>query len=343
LIPDDSFPSYFIYFEVDPTSIDVNIHPTKTEINFIDFKSIYAILHAAVRQSIGQFSLTPTIDFNVEQSLNIPPPDPNRPPKQPVIQANPNYNPFNRREEHPLSQPSRPTTNHSGFGSKWQEFYAPVNRPDSLPFFPSEPTDQESSRKMHPETGFPAEMKSIQIRDSFIVTSTRSAIVILDQQHAHERILYEKYLDRSKDEFAPGQLQLIPQTLNLGPGDAELLKDWISHFKNLGFEIGEFGKDTFLVRSAPAGINPAETTGLLESILESLKSEVPDSPGNHEQLLAKAMARKMAVKRGQKLHQEECDAIVGNLFACKVPEISPEGKPTMMQLPFDDLGKKMKI
>ncbi len=342
LIPDDSVPSYFIYMEVDPQTIDVNIHPTKTEINFQDIKSIYAILHAAVKQSIGKFNLSPSLDFDVEQSMNLPPLPENYPIRQPVITVNPDYNPFEKKTQPQTSFtfPQKPSPSIQG----WRELYETQRPPaDLLEFQGSDPGSSGSSQEEFPGETTTTRKNGVQVRNSFITTSTQSGIVIIDQQHAHERVLYEKFLEKKQMDTAPGQHQLIPQTITLSPDDAQFFNEWKSYFEQLGFEINDFGKGSFVIHAIPVNLEATDIRMFIESVLESLKSPGQENKMDQGQLLAKTMAKKLSVKRGKKLHQEEIDSLIENLFACKVPGVSPDGKPTMLVISYDELNTKFKI
>jgi DNA mismatch repair protein MutL len=342
LIPTDSVPSYFIYMEVDPQSIDVNIHPTKTEINFQDIKSIYAILQAAVKQAIGKFSLSPALDFDVEQSMNFPQMPENHPVRQPVITVDPNFNPFEKKIQ-PQTSFSFPKKDPSSIQG-WRELYDTQPKPDELTEFPLTITGnfRDSSADSNDDSVV-ARKNGVQVENSFIVTHTKSGIIILDQQHAHERVLYERFLEENGVEQNTGQHQLIPQTITLSPDDAQFFQEWTGYFQKLGFEINDFGKGTFVIHAIPVNIATTDIRMFIESVLESLKSPGQEHKMDQRQLLAKTMAKKLAVKRGKKLHQEEMDALVENLFACKVPGVSPDGKPTMLVISYDELNTKFKI
>ncbi|MEI7499407.1 MAG: DNA mismatch repair endonuclease MutL [Bacteroidota bacterium] len=316
LIPDDSIPSYFIYMEVNPQTIDVNIHPTKTEINFQDIKSIYSILHAAVKQSIGKFNISPTLDFEVEQSMNFPPFPDNQPVIQPTITINPEYNPFEKQRE---PQPKfTSSAKHPPSFQGWQELY-------------------------HKEESFSERKNCFQVENSFIVTHNKTGIIIIDQQHAHERILYERMLSYNQSNNLVGQIQLIPQTITLSPDNSQFLLEWMEYFKEIGFEINDFGKGSFVVQAIPMNMETGNIGSFIESVLESLKLPGNENKMNQCQVLAKNMARKLSTKRGKRLHQQEMDSMVENLFACKIPETSPDGKPTMIIISFDELNRKFKI
>jgi DNA mismatch repair protein MutL len=342
LIPNDAVPSYFLYLEVDPQTIDVNIHPTKTEINFQDIKSIYAILHASVKQAIGKFSLSPSLDFDTEQSMNVPIFPADRPIRPPVITVNPNFNPFEKKIQPQTSFtfPQKPSPPIQG----WQDLYE--TRPPSVekiqfPAATHEPSGEPASGA---NNGIAKDRtRGVQVQQSYILTHTRSGVIVLDQQHAHERVLYERFLEEHKTGTNQGQHQLIPQTITLSPDDAQMMAEWSDYFKQLGFEINDFGKGTFVVHAMPVSLENTDIRMFIESVLESLKSPGQDYKTENIQLLAKAMAKKLSIKRGKILHQEEVDALIENLFACKAPGVSPEGKPTMFVISYEELNTKFRI
>lgn len=326
LIPTDSVPSYFIYLDVDPKTIDINIHPTKTEINFQDIKSIYAILHAAVKQSIGSFNLAPSIDFNPEQSLNLPPLPKGYQVPPPSITINPDYNPFEKRKEPQTTMPFPGKS--AGSTDGWEKLYEPIPIPH---------------REEEMDLPIQEQKRSIQVKNGWIVTHTGSGILIIDQQHAHERILYERLLEQHTAKQPLSQKLLIPQTVQLSPDDAQSVRDWLTHLTSIGFEIAEFGRNAFLIHALPQSANNTNPDDLIHALLESLKSPDPDAKLKPDIVLAKSLAKKMAVKRGKKLMQQEVDAIVENLLSCRIPDISPDGKPTLSIITFEELNKKFKL
>jgi DNA mismatch repair protein MutL len=317
LIPSDAFPAYFLFLEVNPRQIDVNIHPTKTEINFQDIKGIYAILQAAVKQSIGKFNLSPSLDFDTEQALDIPLPPTDRPILPPSIHFDPDYNPFEKKTKPQMELPfSNRIRNNT---ANWQNLY---EHPDELPVHPEKP-------------------KTVQVNESWIMTHTKSGIVIIDPQHAHERILFERLSDKGQPVCS--QRLLLPQTINLTPDQAILLEELRPVLYSLGFEIEPFGTHTFLVHSIPSGVDITSLADLIGTLMEQLlndASSVKMDPGN---TVARSLAQRLAMRRGKKLLQEEMDSLVEQLFACRAPELTPDGKPTLFLVTFDDLNRKFKI
>ena len=342
LIPKDSFPTYFIYFTVDPKTIDVNIHPTKTEVNFQDIKSIYAILHSSIRQSIGKFNLTPSLDFETEPSMDIPPLPKGAEVKQPTITVDPDYNPFEKKvkPQYEITLPSRG----KGSEEQWKPLYDPLKdvhfKPEVLPGEGQEiqhilaDWDQDASLKK--------QIRPFQAQNRYIISATQSGIVILDPQKARERILYERLLSSFENNQPSMQHQLHPQTILLSPEDFEMTMEMIDVFGKAGFGIREFGKNTILVEAIPADCIEENITDLFENILEGLKSGTDDGKTKLHIRIAKSLAKNMAIFRKPKLQTEEMEGILEQLFACKIPDLTPDGNPTMIFISFEDLNKKFK-
>ncbi len=328
LLPKDSFPTYFIYLQTDPGTIDVNIHPTKTEINFQDIRSIYAILHSAIRQAIGKFNITPTLDFDPEKSLNIPPASKDAPIRQPSISIDPEYNPF---EKQTRPQAEIPFTQGKFTGEKrWKELYDPLKdisfhgMPGIIP----------------PET---EGNKVIQVRKKYLVTETRRGIVLIDILRARERILYEKLIGETRETPVASQKKLLPVTMTVNPGQSGIIREYQEDMLNMGFEISEFGKDTWLVHSVPAGSDNDDVPGLVEALLENLQGNPSDPGAERRKKVALAIA-KSAIRREKEriLPKEETEMIVEQLFACQVPDITPDGKPVLHIIGDDDVVRIFK-
>ena len=344
LIPKDAFPTYFLFLEMDPANIDVNIHPTKTEVNFTDSKSIYAILQAAVRQSIGKYNLTTVLDFEVEQSMEVPPLKPGQAVNQPQIRINPDYNPFEKKTEFQPSlrfeNPVRPSS--SPFGNEHQKFQA---EPKGI--IPSAPLanlidnlKEEKTEELGLE--FEASAKPLfQVANSYIVKETDRGLLFIDQQSAHERILFEELME-SGSEVKNLRSVIMPSKLSFSPDDAILLNELLNDFLILGFELSGFGNNDFILQSVPADLGHTDLKGAIEQVLESFKNELPARSVSKQQMIARSMARSAAVKRGSILCQEEMESIHNKLMACNMSELSPFSKPTMFVLPFEEIHKKFK-
>ncbi|MBE0646830.1 MAG: DNA mismatch repair endonuclease MutL [Bacteroidales bacterium] len=326
LIMKDTFPTYFIYLEVDPSSIDVNIHPTKTEINFQDAKSIYAILNAAIKQSIGRYNLTPALDFETEKSLDLPPLPKDHPITPPTIRINPEYNPFEKQTRPQMEFNYK--VSGSERGVQWQQLYDPLKE-----IHPRQIEVPDLEESVYP---------IIQVENKFLVTQIQQGVVIVDQQAAHERILYEKFIQQEKNGSDGAQKLLLPLTIQLSPDDSQMILDLSDSLSQAGFDVSEFGKNTFVVHSAPSGVESSEIQLLIEGILEAYKSETDGFKNKGAHQLARTMARRLSIKHGRHLNPRESSALFSDLLRCAAPDITPEGKPTMYLLDFDELGKKFK-
>ena len=330
LIPTDSFPSYFLNIDIDPKEIDINIHPTKTEINFRDAKYVYAVMQAAVKKSIGQYSLTPKIDFDVDPSIEMALGSlPKEGVDQPKITINPDYNPFEGGDKGTVSPPRQPKEE----ADKWQELYK-----HHLP------EDTDSTQADHKETEQPLETGSgstssrfFQIQQTYIASNVRSGLMVIDQHRAHERVLYEYYLKKLKDSPQSSQQMLFPQNLRLSPGDAEIIRELKEDLVKLGYILEPLGKNGFVINGIPADLEENNSVEVLERIIENHKKHLKDINYDKNVNLARSMATNLAVKPGMKLREEEMAELFDSLFACEAPETALDGKRTLAIVPLSDL------
>ncbi len=318
LIPSDAFPFYFLNIEVDPEDIDINIHPTKTEVNFKDAHLVYAILHAAVKQSIGKHSLTPTIDFDVNPEVEaalstLPAKD----LKQPGISIDPEYNPF--------KQSSPPGKNTGGAG--WRKIYEGLEKPA-----PAVQPDNEE-KLMETEHANPF----FQLQQRFIVTNVQGGMMLIDQQRAHERILYEYFLEQLRGSVPASQQQLFPQTIHFSPDDAGIIRTLEKDIGKLGFVMEAFGSKSFVVKGVPSGVKEADVAALLERIVQNHKEQSKDLNYDKNLNLARSMATSLSIKTGTVLEEREMADLYRRLFRCKVPQLSPDGKKTLAVVKIGDI------
>jgi len=250
LLPNGTFPSYFIMIDIDPAKIDINIHPTKTEIKFEDEKSVYAIIRAAVKRSLGKFSITPSLDFEQETAFNIPVHMYQSTPKTPGIKINPGYNPF---REQPVEK-----TGQAEY--RWGQISRPVEHDTLLSGvlpLPEEPIQEEICQVL------------CQYDRQFIVALYQNAFVFIDQQAAHERVLFEKNKKLLEQTPAAIQQELFPQTLTFSPDDFLIIKEILSDIGKLGFDLREFGSNTIVLNGVPAGVEKGKEKEVIDHILES--------------------------------------------------------------------------
>ena len=328
MIPKDSFPGYFLNIEVDPADIDINIHPTKTEVNFLDVKLVYAILHAAVRKAIGQHNLSPMIDFDESADLNndFGKAMGRSPLAIPNIALDPNFNPFRKESA------SRETQG----GSSWQpqrkepqgDWRLLYGERTDLPQEPVEPKGENQQNSQY-----------LQVNQSYIVTAVKSGLIVIDQNLAHSRILFEKYLKELENQNGASQQELFPQALTLNVNDASLLKELLPELEQLGFVLEQANPTTFMINGTPTDAAGCDAVALLEQILDNYKINRTDLQIDRKLNLAKTMAAQLSIKAQTRLSETEMQNIVDQLFACNVAEVAPNGKKIYVILNMEDYFK----
>ena len=319
---------YFIYFDVSPADIDVNIHPTKTEIKFENEQAIWQILSAAVKDAIGQFCEIPQIEFDTEGRPDIPVYNPVATPvEMPHVERNPQYNPF--KEKAPRN---------------WERLYEDL---------PTQPTHQEQSLFENsskndvllpnetPISDQPVELTDVsplhyQYKGRYIMTAVKSGLMIIDQHRADIRIRYERYMQQLTDAPSSSQRMLFPEVIEMAPSEAVLMEDMMPALTAVGFELTPLGPSSYAVSGVPAGIEGLNATQLLQDIIASSVPISHDSLSiNHQ--VALSLARHAAIPYGQQLTNEEMDVVVNNLFACDNVNYTPDGKAVLCILPQADI------
>jgi len=337
LIPEGFYPSYFLYLEVDPAQIDINIHPTKTEVNFQDHQTIYAILRSAVKSSIGKFSISSTLDFEADPDMNFY--FPSDAPVHPTgVHINPEFNPFVKNPQPELRLPyneSQPGLHKST--ARWEKMYEGLKQDELLP--------ESASQTVIVGSDFSADeavsRSFMQLHGKYIITSVKSGLLLVDQQAAHERILFEKFLDQIDNRKGMAQQMLFPQTVKLSASDTELLNELQEEIRLLGFGIDAFGPNTFVVNASPVGMEQENVIELIENLLENYKKNQLGLKLDRKTNIARSMARNLAVKPGKAMAPEEMRSLIDDLFACKVPNISPSGKPITLLMSADEIDKRL--
>lgn len=330
LIPERTYPSYFVLLNVDPSRLDVNIHPTKTEVRFLDENIIFAILRAATKKALGQFQLATEIEFNPSTEIDFSPAPKDYTPEQPKVSYNPNYNPFSSTRQ---SQPTR--------RNEYEHFF------DSAIGGRNNGNDEVAQRLPLDEEPRPNDDAAtngtapIGYQNRFIITTLKSGIAIIDQHRAHERILYERLMARKGSQASAQQL-LFPVNLRFNAADSELLNELLPELEQLGFIISPLGQNTFVVSATPPDIGDKELQSLLEQTINDYKSSMLQKFGDRNQSICLSIAKRMAVKSDTCLQPEEMQSLIADLFSCKAPDISPSGKRTMFILGEKELEEKMK-
>jgi DNA mismatch repair protein MutL len=330
IIPPDVIPSYFIFLKTDPATIDINIHPTKTEIKFEDERAIWQILMASVREGLGRHNIVPSIDFDNEALIDIPVRRPgDQIPESPRIEINPDFDPF--RSE------SRPSMNysHSAFtGSK--------NNDNWQKLFPGSATGPEG--QIFPGEGYPPAQgrRMLQIRNKFILTPVKSGLMLIDQKRAHERVLFEKFLGQLSENRNISQKRLFPCEIELSRGDFELLSEIKDALALAGFTFTAETGTRVSVTGCPADhwVSSPDPEIMLKIIIDEFKARSDNHENDINERVAASLAAASAIPYGKSLTNIEMEELFDSLFSCKAPNYSPSGKPVLTILTIEDLEKK---
>jgi DNA mismatch repair protein MutL len=338
LLANDSYPSYFIYMEVNPENIDVNIHPTKTEIKFEDEASIWQILHATTKEALGKFNIGPSLDFNTEAAIEIPIFNKNAEVRIPTINVNPNFNPFDSDSENKYSKKSgnddyfkRSNLQH------WENLYIGFENDKHSAGKPEE--TQNSATENQLSIGLTGIM---QLKNKFILSPVKSGLMIIDQKRAHEQVLYEEFMNSLSGEGRLSQQSLFPQVVELTSQDHHLLLEYIEDINNSGFDIRDFGNNSVVVNGCPAELENPNPEALVKQMLEEMHSN-PQQPNiQAKQYLAGVLSKTSAIPYGKALTNEEMRDLIDKLFACANHNYNPDGKPIISILSTDELEKRLK-
>jgi DNA mismatch repair protein MutL len=341
LLPADSFASYFLMLDVNPKTIDINIHPTKTEVKFEDEKAIYAFLRSTVKKSLGQFNIAPSLDFDQEAHLyNMPLKPIDGIIRQPTIKVDPNYNPFKTEQPKFSKNTSERELSNK---SNWEQMYS--RHADNQQQFelPQEETQQQSIDADWDNDLHESNKKiTYQLHNRYILSHIKTGFMVIDQQGAHERILYERILSSFEKNKSATQQELFPKAIELSAADFALVKELHSDIVAIGFDISEFGKNTFVIHGVPADTAEHDSVQLLEGLLENYKQNLLELKSDKRENLARSMAYNTAIKSGKVLSQHEMNNLIDELFACKMPYSTPTGKPTVTTFSLEDLDKRFK-
>ena len=326
-------PSYFLNLEVDPKSIDINIHPTKTEIKFDDEQTIYAILRAAVKHSLGQFSIAPILDFDRDKNLDTPYRFEGEQPTLPKVEVDRSFNPFSN------SNPS-PSTYSNPANTAWESLYVGLeSKSNSDPLSQDNYESDEVTSSIFDDASEKRVQKTFQLHNKYIINTIKSGMLVIDQNRAHERILYEEFLKTTVNEAVSQQL-LFPLQLKFSATDYTILKDLQQNLESTGFVFSTFTDQTIELTGLPVGVKESEVHIVFEQLIHDIEHEVPDVNFSVSDLLSKSLAKSLAIKNGKKLEREEQEFIVNTLFSCKEPSISPTNKTVFTTLKVEELDKK---
>lgn len=349
LLPPKTYPTYFIQLEIDPAEVDINIHPTKTEIKFGDEKSIYAILRAATKQSLNKFKIAPSLDFEQETSFNTYTPKSSAPLTEPKIQVTPGFNPFDETQEQQTNEKN--WSNGSSWKQKqdnntfnWKKLYetpGDLKNENFDDLFGKIEFEEEHQQQKLIEEPISEFTYVNQVYHQFIQTIKNGQILFIHQRRAHERVLYEYFQKSMEDQKNHSQQLLFPESISLQAADAELLKSVLPELQQMGIDINEFGNNDFVINGLPADLHQLNPKQLIENLLEQFKINGDEIKINKRDALAKNLSRNIAIKSGVKMEKEEMTGLVEQLFLCESPSINPSGKSTFFYFSAEEINDKL--
>ena len=348
MITKDSFPMYVLFIDLDPTQVDVNVHPTKQEIKFEDEKIIYAFVQAAVKHALAQFSVTPTLDFELDASIqqlsSIQQPFTEE--KKSAAASGSIFKAFTEKNKAHFIEP----TNRSEL-KHWRDFYeSPRSTVDSQQPAARDVKAEETSRtfNLQPST-FNTELLT-QLHGQFILAQTPAGFILINQQAAHERIIYERLQEAAKGKAVATQRSMFPVTIELAPADTVLLEELMNDLQQLGYMIEPFGKNTFVIQGTPADVTQGnvqkDSIGekqVIDSLLEQYKHFSNDLKFSKREKLIRSLAWQQSIKAGRQLSEKEMEGLVEDLFKCNQPNSSPNGDPTYLEFKKEQLEKMFGI
>lgn len=347
ILPSDSFPLYILFIEIDPAKIDINVHPTKTEIKYDDSRSVYAIIRSAVKRSLGRYNVMPTLDFDQETSFNnlidsnTSPLEDLRPPS---ISVNPSFNPFEKQETGKQNADyGMGRTSSGGFPTEkraiprnWESLYHITEEDETEDrqlniLDEKEPSQKEDrSKKIF-----------FQLHNKYILSQIHSGIMVVHQQRAHERVLFEHFKKQLERHQGSSQQSLFPQTIELNPSDKALLESILPEIRVLGFQIRHFGANTYIIDGLPAELDAnLNEVEIIEKMLEDIKNDSSTIHSHKHESLAKSLARSAAIKSGTALDTHSMAELIDRLFACESPNLSIYGKPSIITYNLEDLAER---
>ena len=340
LLKNGTHPSYFLNLEVDPQTIDINIHPTKTEIKFDDEHTLYALLRSAVKHSLGQFNIAPVLDFDRDPNLDTPYSYKSSNTSAPKIEVDRSFNPFqeeNNSRAKAVAYKKEPITS-------WESLYVgleskgnPTKQDFSEVHFESE---EQTASIFEDENEIKQVNTTYQLHNKYIVSTIKSGMLVMDQHRAHQRVLYEDFLKNMTIKEATSQQLLFPLQLHFSKQDIEIINQLKDDLEHTGFVFSNVKKESIDITGVPVGVPESEVSIILEQLISDVENEVPDSNFSATDLLAKSMAKSLAIKTGQSLQKDEQEHLVNKLFACKEPNVSPTNRTTFITMSVDELDKK---
>ena len=325
LLNDRVYPGYFLFFTLEPHTIDINIHPTKTEVKFENEQSLYAILRSAVKHSLGLFQIAPTLDFDRDPNLDVPYQQKDQSTKAPKIEVDRNFNPFSSGSTQAFS---------SKASGQWEFLYQEIGSTES----------EATTLPLHPEIALSEQVqngqKIFQLMNRYLVSATGAALLLIDQERAHQRVLYELFLSNITHSTSSSQQLLFPMELELTAQQQAHFPTFAPLLKEVGFNLGEQNGNNIQLLGIPSVCSENKARNVFEELFESLESDVPQDAFSQTDLLAKSLAKTLGIKRGKVLGTEEQQQLIDDLFACKETQLSPFNRQIFVSLDKEELEKK---
>ena len=329
--------SYFIFLEVDPKSMDINIHPTKTEIKFENESAIYSMIRATVKHSLGQFNIAPLLDFNRDKSMDVPYSYKDKLKSTPTISVNPDFNPFKTESNY---QTRNVTPNPETSGGNWESLY--VNTKDTSVDFDTLANTIESNfsqTKLFEDTTNSG-LKTYQVQNKYIVSTIKNSLLLIHQNLAHQRVLYEELLTKITVEEIGKQQLLIPIEIDFSKQDVAILFEIKEELENIGFQFESFTSEGIILNAIPITIPQDKLVATLEEIIDNIKLDIPEKGYSQIDTIIKSMVKSMAIKVGKSLSNKEQEELIDKLFSCKETNYAPNGKRIFITYSFDEIEQK---
>jgi len=337
MIPGDSFPMYVLFIDLEPTQVDVNVHPTKQEIKFEDEKIVYAFVQAAIKHALAQFSVTPSLEFDLDSGIQQLPSiqQPFTEESRSAAVSTSIYKGFTEKNQAHFIEPSQKAEIRH-----WKDFFE-IEKKEGQEHVIDGDKANTDQRLLNSDLSLLIERTSslTQLHNRFILVETENGFIVIDQQAAHERVLCERLTAASMGKAIPIQKNMFPIPFELTPGDSALLEELKNDLHEFGYEVESFGKNTFLIQGTPADVGHGNEKFIIEQLLEQYKHFSSQLKFSKRERLIRLLAKQQAVKGGKKLSDQEMQVLVNDLFHCKQGNTSPDGKPVYLEFRLEELNK----
>ncbi len=337
LIKPGENPNYFIYFDIDPQSIDVNVHPSKTEIKFENEQAIWSILQATVKEALGKFQVAPSLDFDLDGQPEIPVLDSRTAITPPKTTFNPGYNPFG----------SSGSSHHKRPELDWEKLYGDFDKEKNRlqpaeDFLGNQHISIQTTEEQTELEVATSASEFFQFKSSYICTSVKSGLMMIDQHRAHFRILFDRFIRIISNKKGTSQQSLFPEVLELDANETDTLNQILEELKLVGFDIEPFGKNTFSINGIPSEIEVGSSIPLLKELITGMMNSELDIKDTVQKEIALLLARRTSIKNGQSLTQNEMNQLFEDLFQCENHQYAPDGRTIMVLIQNEEIERKFR-